>query len=50
MAGDQNHHALTPVGEKSYETKSVSPYSLYASDNPEAMITYVQLTEENHNE
>lgn len=35
---------------KSGETMVVSPYSLFSSDNPGAMITSVQLKGENYNE
>ena len=43
-------HALAQASQKKDEVASVSPYTLYASDNPGAVITSVRLNGENYNE
>ncbi|CAN7058278.1 unnamed protein product [Brassica rapa subsp. trilocularis] len=39
-----------PVTERAGDSTTVTPYSLFSSDNPGAMITSVMLTGENYNE
>lgn len=52
MAGDDDFSVTkssTTQVEQSI-TSSTSPYSLFASDNPRALITYVMFTGDNYNE
>ena len=41
---------MVETGAKTDEPRSISPYSLFASDNPGAVITSVQLNGDNYNE